>query len=558
MKTENLNFQNMKNLRLLLLLLVAVLLFPALTNSQVYPYKVWEKIYNAPSNLQDSSVSISKNSLGMVFVAGWSLGTSTNTDIVALRYNPDNGDTIWAKRYIGPVEDKATSMVCDNSAVYVTGWSYNALNRDIITIKFNAITGDTMWVRRYNGPGSGGDYGYSIAVDAGFVYVTGRTDVGSAQKYVILKYDIAAGNLAAGFPFIYTGPLSTTADVAFSIKADGSGNSYVTGKSNFSPGPGDILTLKVSSTGTLVWAKKHYGPSGVDDGGVKIAIDNAGSNVFVSGYSTRVVVQDFVTIKYSAAAGDSLAFAVYNHTGIDIPTDMEIDAASNLTITGLSLNAANRYCYATVRYNSNLNQLWAARTAATDGYDLANQVTLGTAGDVYVTGSSFKTGQGYDIYTVRYNSNGDTTWTMRHNGTANANDYGSEVAVIDTSKVFVTGAVVMLPATTASIYTARYSSQIIGIKPVSTNVPRVFNVEQNYPNPFNPSTSFKVDIPKESMVKITVYDVTGRAVEILASENLEPGTYEVTWNALKYASGMYFYRVETGDNAVTKKMILVK
>jgi hypothetical protein len=529
------------------------------TNSQpIYPYKVWEKIYNAPSNLQDSSVSINKNSLGMVFVAGWSLGTSTNSDIVALRYNPDTGDTIWAKRYIGAGEDRTSAMVCDNNGVYVTGWSYTGPNRDLITIKFNAVNGDTVWVKKYNGPGNGGDYGYSIAADAGFVYVTGRVDNGGAQKIVVLKYDINTGNQASGFPYIYTGTLSTNADVAFSIKADGSGNAYVTGRANFSPGPGDIITIKVNSNGTLGWEKKHNCPLNLDDGGVHLVLDNAGSNVFVSGYSFRITAQDYVTLKYSAATGDSLAFAVYNFSGIDLPTDMAIDASNNITVTGWSLNPANRYCFATVRYNSNLVQQWVARTSAVDGNDLANQITVGSAGDIYVTGCSFKTGQGYDIYTIRYNSTGDTLWTARYNGTANGNDYGSEVAVIDTTRVFVTGSVIMSPASTSSIYTVRYSTQIVGINPISSIVPKSFNVEQNYPNPFNPTTIFRFDIPKESMVNITIFDVLGRAVEVLANETLKPGTYEAKWDASNYASGMYFYKVQADAFTMTKKMILTK
>src|SRR5262245_58862853 len=216
------------------LLLVSLFLL-CLSSNFLYsqPTTMWAKLYNGPANQQDSSVALSLNPAGMLFVTGWSLGSGTNTDIVTIRYNPDTGDTIWVKRHVGALEDRVTAMTSDNNAVYVTGWSF-VPSRDIITIKYNASNGDTAWVKRYNGTGNGGDYGFAITVDAaGNVYVCGRSDIGSGngQKYTILKYD-ASGNVAAGFPVIYTDPtLSTLFDQAQSIKVDGSGNVYVTGKS---------------------------------------------------------------------------------------------------------------------------------------------------------------------------------------------------------------------------------------------------------------------------------------------------------------------------------------
>lgn len=99
---------------------------------------------------------------------------------------------------------------------------------------------------------------------------------------------------------------------------------------------------------------------------------------------------------------------------------------------------------------------------------------------------------------------------------------------------------------------------VIGINQISTEVPGEFNLEQNYPNPFNPTTNIKFAIPKLSSVKLAVYDLLGREVESLVNQQLTPGTYEVNWNAAKFSSGIYMYRLVTNDFSMVKKISLVK
>ena len=84
------------------------------------------------------------------------------------------------------------------------------------------------------------------------------------------------------------------------------------------------------------------------------------------------------------------------------------------------------------------------------------------------------------------------------------------------------------------------------------------SLSQNYPNPFNPVTKIKYDVPKSSLVKIIIYDVLGREIETLVNEGLKPGSYEVTWDGSRYASGVYFYKLMTDEYAETKKMVLIK
>ena len=89
-------------------------------------------------------------------------------------------------------------------------------------------------------------------------------------------------------------------------------------------------------------------------------------------------------------------------------------------------------------------------------------------------------------------------------------------------------------------------------------VPTAFDVPQNYPNPFNPTTTISFDLPRDSHVRIDVFDLRGSRVATLANRQYPAGTQSVTWNAQGVASGVYFYRVQAGSKTMMKKMTLLK
>lgn len=99
---------------------------------------------------------------------------------------------------------------------------------------------------------------------------------------------------------------------------------------------------------------------------------------------------------------------------------------------------------------------------------------------------------------------------------------------------------------------------IVGVQQTSSEVPLRYSLSQNYPNPFNPSTTIKYDIVKEGNVKISVFDLSGKEVETLVDGVQNAGSYSASFNASKLASGVYFYKIQTGEFTATKKMILVK
>ena len=93
----------------------------------------------------------------------------------------------------------------------------------------------------------------------------------------------------------------------------------------------------------------------------------------------------------------------------------------------------------------------------------------------------------------------------------------------------------------------------------ATQIPTKYSLSQNHPNPFNPSTTFTFDIPKETWVKLTVYNVSGQKVASIVNENLNAGHYIYNWQMpASLSSGHYIYRLETADFTGTRSMLFLK
>ncbi|MBK6772361.1 MAG: T9SS type A sorting domain-containing protein [Ignavibacteria bacterium] len=98
----------------------------------------------------------------------------------------------------------------------------------------------------------------------------------------------------------------------------------------------------------------------------------------------------------------------------------------------------------------------------------------------------------------------------------------------------------------------------VGIINISSEIPNEFSLGQNYPNPFNPATKIKFELRNTSFTNLVIYDGLGREVETIVNEQLNAGSYEADWNASNFPSGVYFYKLTTGDFSKTNKMLLIK
>jgi len=91
-----------------------------------------------------------------------------------------------------------------------------------------------------------------------------------------------------------------------------------------------------------------------------------------------------------------------------------------------------------------------------------------------------------------------------------------------------------------------------------SNIPQEFSLSQNYPNPFNPTTTIEFALPKSEYVTIKVYDLLGKEISTLVSDQISKGNHKIKWNATDFSSGIYFYSIEAGEYKQTRKLVLMK
>jgi hypothetical protein len=105
---------------------------------------------------------------------------------------------------------------------------------------------------------------------------------------------------------------------------------------------------------------------------------------------------------------------------------------------------------------------------------------------------------------------------------------------------------------------AEVNYSVTGVENSATAGPTEYRLSQNFPNPFNPSTTIEFSIKHSSFTTLKVYDILGNEVATLVNANKTPGNYIVSFDANKLSSGLYIYKLATGQQTITKKMLLLK
>ncbi len=191
---------------------------------------------------------------------------------------------------------------------------------------------------------------------------------------------------------------------------------------------------------------------------------------------------------------------------------------------------------------------------------VANQgfsVSISSDGNTAVEGGPYDNGSKGAAWVFTRNG---SVWTQQGTkfigtGTVGNSQQGYSVAISSNSGTFIEGG----QADNGSVGAAWvFVNPSIGVTTISTEIPGNFSLSQNYPNPFNPSTNIRYDLPKNGFVKLVVFDMLSREVEILVNENQTAGTYEATFNSSKHSSGVYFYKLTTDNFTETKKMLMIK
>lgn len=309
------------------------------------------------------------------------------------------------------------------------------------------------WASLYNGPVDSSESGSIVKADnSGNVYVTGSSyGIGSRRDIVTIKYNSSG---VQQWLQRYNGP-DNNFDEPNSMILDNYGNVYLTGYSFGQGTDKDFVTIKYNTSGVQQWVQRFNGTGNGADIAQSIALDESG-NVYVTGSSRSILYSEIILIKYNSdgvlqwlqrfnGSGNKNAYA----------SALAIDNSENIIIAGgIDGDSANRLEYVTIKYNSTGILKWSQTySGLNQGSNLANCITV-YHGAIYISGSS--DGPGIkDFATLKYDSSGNQQWIQRYD-TGN-DDEVTGMTVDKYGNAYVTG-YSYTTATHADYATVKYNS----------------------------------------------------------------------------------------------------
>ena len=516
---------------------IIILLIIALNSLDAQVTQEWVAKYKDSTTGTVYPASVSVDNLGFIYVSG-RCNAFNRSRYITFKYS-NSGNLQWYRIYespyiftFGDADVVLKNVVDKDNNIYVTGYSYNDSNTDIVTIKYSSA-GDSIWVKRYNGLADGFDFPRDMVVDRySNVYITAISRGSSSDDYLTLKYD-STGNLLWNEVYV-------NGDVPNAMAIDSSGNVYVTGQSSsfFTT----YLTVKYNNSGVLQWVRTHG--SARDAEGKSIAADLNG-NIYVTGFITLSNGNsNYSTLKYDTS-GNLIWNRNFERESSARPNKILVDLSGNCYVTGLS---------AILKYDSSGGLLWI------DTSKYFNNVysSIDKSGYLYLV-KLFPLNTLFFIYTVKYGNLGNILWEKIY-GEGVVNDYNEPFGIsIDYySNIFITGIKYLNGIqNTDTILTIKYS-QLTSIVHANQDINNTFELLQNYPNPFNPITVISYQLAVSNIVLIKVYDVLGNKIKTLVNKKQNSGSYKIEFDGSNLPSGIYFYKIESGNFVSTKKMMLIK
>ncbi|MFA4852230.1 MAG: SBBP repeat-containing protein [Bacteroidales bacterium] len=479
---------------------------------------------------------------------------------------------------------------------------------NIFLAKYDA-NGNVLWAKSFGGTGTGnngayGDKGQSITIDAsGNIYITGEFSSPSItfgnytlNNYGNNAYDVFIAKFDAGGNALWAKSAGGNYyDMSYSIKADASGNVYITGEfdspsitfgnytlNNHGNNAYDVFFAKFDVNGNVLWAKSAGGNA--DDVGNSITTDASG-NVYITGefdppsitfgnYTlNNTGVWDIFLVKYNASGNVLWAKSAIG-TNNDYANSVTVDALGNayvagqfdsptMTVGSITLTNANTngsFDLFLAKYDTGGNVLWAKSAGGTD-YDVAYSVAVDVSGNAYVVGcfnsstltfgSTTLTNAGYEnIFLVKYDAGGNVLWAKSAGGTGS--DGANSVAVDASGNTYLTGyflsSTITFGSTTLTnayvglfdIFLAKLGNGT-GINEFSNK----FDISV-FPNPS--IDNITIIIPQKATIEIS--NIQGQLIKTLAvSSN------KTSIDVSAFPCGMYVVKVKTEKGVAVKKFV---
>jgi hypothetical protein len=483
----------------------------------------------------------------------------------------------------------------------------SAGSSDIFVARY-AAGGQHVWSKRLGSTGSDAGLGVAVDDDGAVIltgYFDGTADFGGGPLVSNGGTDIFLAKYSAIGDHVWSQNFgSTTAESGADIALDASGNIFFTGYfgdtvdfggGNLTGlGGADIFLVKCDDSGSYIWSVAHGG----NDTDIGWNLACSGSDVVLAGYFkgtanfggsdlTSAGDTDIYLAMYDAAAGAHVWSKHFGSAQDDQPAGVGIDSAGRVALTGYfhdtvdfggggrtSVDGDDIFL---AQFDSGGNHMWSKRFGGI-AKDKIYGLAIDSSDHVVITGGFPNTidfgggvltraGQFDDLFLARFDALGDHVWSDRF-GSA-LDDAGRAISIDGLDDVVIAGTAETDIDFGGGTLTNQgfYDVFIVKFKPPQAtavpDAPSNLALYQNHPNPFNPSTRIPYSLRHAGHVLLRVYDVSGRLVRALVDDWKGSGPGVAEWDGRNDAgahvgSGVYFYRLRTTGNVVTRKMVLLR
>ena len=517
---------------------VALLAMPILATAQ----PLWVRyLPTSPNNDLDWPLAVVSDVDNNIYVTGCTYeGASGGEQTFTTVSYDSSGVQRWVSKISGqsPTDNYARAEAITRSHsmyyVYATGVARKETGTDFLTVKYDPEDGDTLWTGRYVGPYGGANVGKDVAVDDSENVIA----TGYAQS-TLLTYDIVTikYNSNGGGIWERTWGDTTTNEQAADVAVDEHGCVYVTGFTFAGGGGTNIVTIKYSPRGSALWTQIYSTSGTYYDHGLGVALD-ASKNVYVGGHTAGATDTSIVILKYDST-GTLLWDRIYDSPGQGDDRFAGIAASrfGGAYVVGTSDGFGNGDDVLLIRYTTDGDTAWVRNyDGAGHGYDQANGICYRRplfGEEIYVAGSS-GSGAETDYLALRYNMVGNLAAVETYNGVASGYDVARAVTLDNSANVIVTGQSESLTVNT-DYCTMKYPEGMVGLKAE----PHVLAGASALPTVvrgvlYLPGLGTRSELPGSSvMSRAALLDAAGRKVL-----DLRPGANDVSG----LVPGVYFVR----------------
>jgi uncharacterized delta-60 repeat protein len=250
------------------------------------------------------------------------------------------------------------------------------------------------------------------------------------------------------------GPMNSS-DAGKMIKIDSDGYIYVGANISITPGFTDASVIKYNSNGDTLWVKYFNNPFDNGSSLNDMQIDNNG-NVIVTGQCGGSNLDDFFTIKFDPD-GNTIWSERYDNGEIDIANSLFLDDAGNVFVTGTSWKVYQSYNFLTIKYSSGGDTIWSCIWKGPENAaDIAEDLSLDSFGNVVVAGTCDWYWGSVDYVIIKLNTAGDTAWVRNYDSPEHAHDNLKALVIDNQDNIYVTGDIYK-PGGNHDIVTVKYN-----------------------------------------------------------------------------------------------------